>query len=71
MDRDSVVKETRSTATSPKPEGQGPAWNKNHTLTVHEDVNGDGVIDASDGKKTSAFDLWKSHPVEGWVTAGA
>ena len=38
--------------------------NKNHTLTVHEDVNGDGVIDASDGKKTSAFDLW-SHPVEG------
>ena len=28
-------------------------------------MNGDGVIDASDGKKTSAFDLWKSHPVEG------
>jgi molybdopterin-containing oxidoreductase family iron-sulfur binding subunit len=67
MDRDSVVKETTFDsylAEASKPKGRA-SWNKNHTLTVHEDINGDGVIDASDGKKTSAFDLWKSHPVEG------
>ena len=67
MDRDSVVKETTFDSylsEAGKAKGQA-SWNKNHTLTVHEDVNGDGVIDASDGKKTSAFDLWKSHPVEG------
>ena len=67
MDRDSVVKETTLSAfkkEADKPKGFA-SWNRNHTLTVHEDVNGDGVIDASDGKKTSAFDLWKSHPVEG------
>ena len=67
MDRDSVVKETTFgsyLAEASKPKGQA-SWNKNHTLNVHADVNGDGVINASDGKKTSAFDLWHSHPVEG------
>ena len=67
MDRGSVVKETTLEAfrkEANKPKGLA-SWNRSHTLTVHEDVNGDGVIDASDGKKISAFDLWKSHPVEG------
>lgn len=67
MDRDSVVKETTIgafKAEAGKRKGLA-SWNRNLTLAVHEDVNGDGVIDARDGKKTSAFDLWKSHPVEG------
>ena len=67
MDRGSVVKETDYTSyLSEADKAKGRAsWNKNHTLAVHEDVNGDGIIDAQDSKKTSAFDLWKSHPVEG------
>ena len=67
MDRGSVVKETTLGAfkkEATKPKGLA-SWNRSHTLAVHEDVNGDGVIDAQDGKKTSAFDMWKSHPVEG------
>ena len=67
MDRGSVVKETTLSAfkkEADKPKGLA-SWNRSHTLAVHEDVNGDGVIDARDGKKTSAFDMWKSHPVEG------
>ena len=67
MDRDSVVKETTFgsyLAEASKPKGQA-SWNKSHTLNVHADVNGDGVINASDAKNTSAFDLWHSHPVEG------
>lgn len=67
MDRDSVVKETTFgsyLAEASKPKGKA-SWNKSHTLNVHADVNGDGVINASDSKNTSAFDLWKSHPVEG------
>ncbi len=67
MDRDSVVKETTFgsyLAEASKPKGKA-SWNKSHTLNVHADVNGDGVINSSDAKNTSAFDLWKSHPVEG------
>jgi molybdopterin-containing oxidoreductase family iron-sulfur binding subunit len=60
MDRDSVVKETTFgsyLAEASKPKGKA-SWNKSHTLNVHADVNGDGVINASDAKYTSAFDLW-------------
>jgi molybdopterin-containing oxidoreductase family iron-sulfur binding subunit len=35
-----------------------------HGLVVHEDVNGDGEIDARDKKEVKAFDLWHEHPVE-------
>ena len=67
MDRDSVVKETTFSgfvAEMNKPKGAA-SWNKAHSLTVHEDVDGDGQITASDRNNTSAFDLWKSHPVDG------
>ncbi len=32
---------------------------------MHEDVNGDGVINALDKKPVAEFDLWEEHPVEG------
>ena len=62
MDRHSVVKET-SIATYKS--GDKRAYNHPHELAVHEDVNGDGVINALDKKPVAEFDLWEEHPVEG------
>ncbi|MBL7953046.1 MAG: TAT-variant-translocated molybdopterin oxidoreductase [Flavobacteriales bacterium] len=62
MDRHSVVKET-SVATYKA--GDKAAYNHPHTLGVHEDVNGDGVINTQDRKPVAEFDLWQEHPVEG------
>jgi molybdopterin-containing oxidoreductase family iron-sulfur binding subunit len=62
MDRHSVVKET-SVATYKA--GNKRAYNHPHELAVHEDVNGDGVINAQDKKPVLEFDLWDEHPVEG------
>lgn len=62
MDRTSVVKET-SIATYKA--GEKRAYNHPHELAVHEDVNGDGVINALDKKPVAEFDLWEEHPVEG------
>lgn len=62
MDRHSVVKET-SAATYKA--GDKRAYNHPHELAVHEDVNGDGVINAQDKKPVAEFDLWEEHPVEG------
>lgn len=67
MGRDSVVKETtigRYLAEKNKEKGEA-SWNRVPKLTVHEDVNGDGKIDASDRKPTKEFDLWHEHPIEG------
>lgn len=66
MGRESIVRETTWDAYfQEKGAKKGEAsWNKLITLAVHEDVNGDGVINAQDGKPTAAFDLWHEHPVE-------
>jgi molybdopterin-containing oxidoreductase family iron-sulfur binding subunit len=66
MDRTSIVKETTfDSYLAEKGAKKGQAsWNKLITLAVHEDVNGDGKINAQDSKATSAFDLWHEHPVE-------
>lgn len=67
MGRTSVVKETSLAAYLAEKEKQkGDAtWNKAHKLGVHEDVNGDGEINASDKKSIREFDMWHAHPVEG------
>lgn len=67
MGRDSVVKETSIGAyLAEKDKKKGYAsWNMMHALNVHEDVNGDGEINASDKKNIRDFDLWHAHPVEG------
>ena len=62
MDRHSVVKET---SIGVYKAGDKEAYNKSHLLAVHEDVNGDGAIDARDKKPVREFDLWEEHPVEG------
>ena len=66
MGRESIVKETDfSSYFAERDAKKGKAsWNELITLAVHEDVTGDGAIDAQDGKPTSAFDLWHEHPVE-------
>lgn len=67
MGRESVVKETTLSAyLDEKDKAKGNAsWNMAPRLGVHEDVNNDGKIDASDKKPTKEFDLWHEHPVEG------
>jgi molybdopterin-containing oxidoreductase family iron-sulfur binding subunit len=62
MDRHSVVKET---SVGTYKQGDKRAYNHPHELAVHEDVNGDGVINAQDRKSVLEFDLWDEHPVEG------
>ncbi len=62
MDRHSVVRET---SVGVYKSGDKEAFNKTHMLPVHEDVNGDGVINAQDKKPVREFDLWEEHPVEG------
>ncbi|MGB1074906.1 MAG: TAT-variant-translocated molybdopterin oxidoreductase [Flavobacteriales bacterium] len=66
MGRDSIVKETDfgSYFQERKAKKGDASWNKLIKLAVHEDVNEDGVINAQDGKPTSAFDLWHEHAVE-------
>ena len=62
MDRHSIVKETSLAVYKA---GDKHAYNHEHTLGVHEDVNGDGVVDTRDRKPVAEFDLWAEHPVEG------
>ncbi|MBL0128479.1 MAG: TAT-variant-translocated molybdopterin oxidoreductase [Flavobacteriales bacterium] len=62
MDRHSIVRET-SLATFAA--GDKNAYNPPHTLPIHEDTNGDGVIDSRDKAPVAEFDLWAEHPVEG------
>ncbi|HRH38553.1 MAG TPA: 4Fe-4S dicluster domain-containing protein, partial [Flavobacteriales bacterium] len=62
MDRHSIVKETSLAVYKT---GDKHHYNHGHTLGVHEDVNGDGVIDTRDRKPVAEFDLWEEHPVEG------
>lgn len=67
MGRESVVKETTFgafKAEAGKKKGEA-SWNKMPALVVHEDMNGDGEINAQDKKYTKEIDLWKEHPVEG------
>ena len=53
-----------------KAKGQA-SWNKNHTLTVHEDVNGDGVIDAATERRRRRLTCGRATLWKVWVTAGA
>ncbi|MEO8068908.1 MAG: TAT-variant-translocated molybdopterin oxidoreductase [Flavobacteriales bacterium] len=62
MDRHSIAKETTQREWAEHKATE--TYNAPHTLGVHEDVNGDGVIDSRDQKPTSDFNLWKDHPVE-------
>ncbi|MFZ8836672.1 MAG: TAT-variant-translocated molybdopterin oxidoreductase [Flavobacteriales bacterium] len=66
MGRDSIVKETDFMSYFKEREvAKGEAsWNRVVKLAVHEDVNGDGTINAQDAKPTEAFDLWHEHAVE-------
>ncbi|MFZ6051874.1 TAT-variant-translocated molybdopterin oxidoreductase [Halocola ammonii] len=66
MGRDSVVKETTFStykAESDKPRGQA-SFNEYPTLTIHEDVNGDGEITAQDRQRATNADLWKEHAIK-------
>lgn len=67
MGRDSVVKETTISAyLAEKDKKKGEAsWNPLPTLTIHEDVNGDGTINAQDRTYVRNYDLWREFPVEG------
>jgi len=67
MGRDGVVKETEiATFLSEKDKKRGEAsFNKFVKLGVHQDINGDGKIDAQDALHVKEFDLWAPHPVEG------
>ena len=62
MDRHSVVKETTQDVWAK----HDPAntYNHPHELVVHEDVNGDGKLNALDKKSVTEIDLWTEHPVE-------
>ena len=62
MDRDSIHKETSLAVYK---SGDRHAYNHAHELPVHEDVNGDGEINAHDKKPVAEFDLWAEHAVEG------
>ena len=62
MDRHSIVRETSLAVFKA---GDKNAYNAPHTLAVHEDVNGDGVINAQDRLPVAEFDLWDEFPVEG------
>ncbi len=67
MGRDSVVKETDFQsyfAEIDAPRGEA-SWNKTIGLNVHDDVNGDGEINALDKKATEEFDMWHEHAVDG------
>jgi MoCo/4Fe-4S cofactor protein with predicted Tat translocation signal len=67
MGRESVVKETDlATFLKSKDKKRGEAeFNLIPALAVHEDVNGDGEINAQDKKTVDNFNMWREHPVEG------
>ena len=67
MGRDSVVKETTlESFLAEKSVKRGDAsWNKTIGLNVHDDINGDGEINALDKKAAGDFDLWHEHAVDG------
>lgn len=67
MGRESVVKETTiGKYLAEKDSRKGEAsWNKMPSLPVHEDINGDGEINAQDRVSVREFDLWRAFPVEG------
>ena len=66
MGRESVIKETNySTYKSQEGKKKGEAsYNRFNGIAVHEDVNNDGVINASDKKDVKEIDLWAPHPIE-------
>ena len=67
MGRDSVVKETTLDgylAEANAKRGEA-SWNKTIGLNVHDDINGDGEINALDKKAAGEFDLWHEHAVDG------
>ena len=61
MDRESIVKETTFTVWALNKPAE--TYNPPHTLAVHEDVNGDGKIDAQDRVPATSVDLWAAHPI--------
>jgi len=61
MGRDSILKETTLDTYQ---KGEKHLYNHGHTLPVHEDVNGDGKINAKDAKSVNEFTLWAEQPVE-------
>jgi len=66
MGRESIVKETILPvyeAEKSKPKGMS-TYNVMPGLVVHEDTNGDDVIDGRDKKHVRNFDLWEAHSVE-------
>lgn len=63
MDRHSIAKETTQEVWAEHKGKEVGGYNEPHKLVVHEEVNGDGVIDSRDKKPTSEFDLWTAHPV--------
>ena len=67
MGRDSVVKETTLGGYLAEADAErGKAsWNKTIGLNVHDDINGDGEINALDKKAAGEFDLWHEHAVDG------
>ncbi len=67
MGRDSVVKETSFDdylAEAGVKRGDA-SWNKTIGLNVHDDINGDGEINALDKKAAGEFDMWHEHAVDG------
>ena len=66
MERESVVKETVLSKFLPqKDKKKGEAtFNRYNGIAVHEDVNGDGKINAQDKKDVKDVDLWGAHPIE-------
>ena len=67
MGRDSVVKETTLDgylAESTAKRGEA-SWNRVIGLNVHDDINGDGEINALDKKAAGEFDFWHEHAVDG------
>ena len=67
MGRDSVVKETTLDGylAEAGAERGDASWNKTIGLNVHDDINGDGEINALDKKAAGEFDLWHEHAVDG------
>lgn len=62
MDRTSVVRETNEATFLA---GDRDAFNPEHKLAVHHDVNGDSTVNALDKVPVKDVDLWTAFPVEG------
>ena len=67
MGRDSVVKETTLDGYLAEADAKrgDASWNRVIGLNVHDDINGDGEINALDKKAAGEFDLWHEHAVDG------